>query len=88
MLGRVRRYNRPFLHAPNPHDPTSTLAHTVTGDYASPVRWLRPFLVALVALVSDAAIMEWNLSVPDAGWPERKLKSLRKSLRSGVLSRV
>ena len=30
---------KPFLHAPNPHDPASTLAHTVTGDYASPATW-------------------------------------------------
>mmetsp|Transcript_46639 Transcript_46639/g.116844 ORF Transcript_46639/g.116844 Transcript_46639/m.116844 type:complete len:249 (+) Transcript_46639:27-773(+) len=32
-------YDRPFLHAPNPHDPSSTLAKTVTGDYASPATW-------------------------------------------------
>eukprot|EP00281_Chroomonas_sp_CCMP1168_P030133 CAMPEP_0206247600 /NCGR_PEP_ID=MMETSP0047_2-20121206/19902_1 /ASSEMBLY_ACC=CAM_ASM_000192 /TAXON_ID=195065 /ORGANISM="Chroomonas mesostigmatica_cf, Strain CCMP1168" /LENGTH=341 /DNA_ID=CAMNT_0053673147 /DNA_START=8 /DNA_END=1034 /DNA_ORIENTATION=+ len=30
---------KPFLHAPYPHDPSSTLIHTVTGDYASPATW-------------------------------------------------
>ena len=32
-------YLKPFLHAPYPHDPASSLAHTVTGDYASPATW-------------------------------------------------
>lgn len=32
-------YERKYLKAPQPHDPASTLAHTVTGDYASPATW-------------------------------------------------
>lgn len=32
-------YERPFLQAPFPHDPSSTLARTTTGDYASPATW-------------------------------------------------
>ena len=35
-------YDRPFLAAPNPHDPASTLAKTVTGDYASPATVTSP----------------------------------------------
>jgi len=47
-------YDRPFLAAPNPHDPASTLAKTVTGDYASPATW--------GDIYKDKATIDWCVS--------------------------
>jgi len=68
-------YNRPFLHAPNPHDPTSTLAHTVTGDYASPATWGE--------LYKNKENIDW--CTENFGWFEDRIKCITTMHSEGPL---
>jgi len=68
-------YERPFLHAPGPHDPASTLAHTVTGDYASPATW--------GDLYEDKENIDW--CTENFPWFEDRIKCIRKIHAHGPL---
>ena len=68
-------YERPFLHAPYPHDPTSTLAHTVTGDYASPATWGE--------IYRDKQTIDW--CTENFPWFEDRIKCIKKMHGQGPL---
>lgn len=69
------RYERPFLHAPGPHDPTSSLAHTVTGDYASPATWGE--------IYHDKESIDW--CTENFAWYEDRIKCISKLHAQGPL---
>jgi hypothetical protein len=69
------RYERPFLHAPGPHDPTSSLAHTVTGDYASPATWGE--------IYHDKESIDW--CTENFAWYEDRIKCIAKLHAQGPL---
>lgn len=69
------RYERPFLHAPYPHDPTSSLAHTVTGDYASPATWGE--------IYRNKESIDW--CTENFAWFEDRIKCIRKIHAQGPI---
>ncbi|EKX34383.1 hypothetical protein GUITHDRAFT_155767 [Guillardia theta CCMP2712] len=68
-------YERPFLHAPMPHDPSSSLAHTVTGDYASPATF--------GDIYHSKEAIDW--CTENFPWFEDRMKCLRKIHAQGPL---
>jgi len=68
-------YERPFLHAPGPHDPSSSLAHTVTGDYASPATW--------GDIYKNKESIDW--CTENFPWFEDRMKCIRKIHGEGPL---
>mmetsp|Transcript_27780 Transcript_27780/g.43375 ORF Transcript_27780/g.43375 Transcript_27780/m.43375 type:complete len:249 (+) Transcript_27780:2-748(+) len=68
-------YERPFLHAPGPHDPSSSLAKTVTGDYASPATW--------GDIYHSKETIDW--CVEQFPWITDRMKCIRKLHKSGPL---
>jgi len=68
-------YERPFLHAPGPHDPSSSLAHTVTGDYASPATW--------GDIYQNKESIDW--CTENFPWFEDRIKCIRKIHAQGPL---
>ncbi len=71
----LRRYERPFLHAPYPHDPASSLAHTVTGDYASPATWGE--------IYRNKESIDW--CTENFPWFEDRIKCIRKMHGQGPI---
>lgn len=68
-------FERPFLHAPYPHDPSSTLAHTVTGDYASPATWGE--------IYHDKEAIDW--CTENFPWFEDRMKCIAKIHSGGPI---
>jgi len=68
-------YERPFLHAPYPHDPASSLAHTVTGDYASPATWGE--------IYRNKESIDW--CTENFPWFEDRIKCIRKMHGQGPI---